>query len=74
MIYSYPLDTIKTNVQSGSSTWREMIGNRFWGTRNYRNGMKLTLFGSFAAEATNFTVYENVRIFLLGRSKGMDKL
>lgn len=60
-LYSYPFDTIKTNIQSGHKTLREMINNKFWKTANFRNGLKLSLFRSSMVDAINFTVYENLK-------------
>lgn len=60
-LYSYPVDTIKTNIQSRKKTFSEMIKNKFWNTKNFRNGLKISLARSFIVDATNFTVYENAR-------------
>lgn len=64
-LYSYPLDTIKTNIQSGKKTWHEMVRSKFWETPNFRNGLKICLISSFISEATNFVVYENLRVLLM---------
>lgn len=56
-LYTYPLDTIKTNIQSGRKNWQEMVINKFWQTSNFRNGLKISLISSFISEATNFVVY-----------------
>ena len=29
-LYAYPLDTIKTNIQSGHKTFNELVKERFW--------------------------------------------
>ena len=64
-LYTYPLDTIKTNIQSGNKGWNEMINSKFWWTSNFRNGLRISLASSFISEATNFVVYEKTRNFLL---------
>lgn len=56
-LYSYPIDTIKTNVQSGQKSYREMVQSRFWEGKPFRVGFKLSLLRSFMVDATNFTVY-----------------
>lgn len=60
-LYSYPIDTIKTNIQSGKSSFKELINNKFWRTLNFRSGLKISLIRSFVVDATNFSIYENAR-------------
>lgn len=57
MLYSYPIDTIKTNIQSGNKGFVEMLRSKFWKTSNFKNGLKISLLRSFIVDATNFTVY-----------------
>ena len=68
--YSYPFDTIKTNLQTGHKTFQEMIKSKFWNTSNFRNGLKVSLLRSFIVDATNFTVYENLSHFLFNKFNG----
>ena len=70
-LYSYPIDTIKTNLQTGHKTFDEMIKSKFWNTSNFRNGLKVSLLRSFIVDATNFTVYENVSQFLINNFNGI---
>ena len=59
-VYSYPVDTIKANIQIGHKTFREMIDSKFWLNPNFKNGFKASMLRSFIVDATNFAVYENV--------------
>lgn len=60
-LYAYPFDTIKTNVQSGKKSFKEMINARFWKLRSFRMGFYLAVVRSIMVDAINFSVYENLR-------------
>jgi hypothetical protein len=62
-LYSYPLDTIKTNIQSGKKTLDEMVKSRFWRMKSFRLGFSLAVGRAMMVDAINFTVYENCRRF-----------
>lgn len=63
-LWAYPIDTFKTNVQSGKgSTVREMIVNKFWKQRSYKQGMVVALLRGLIVDSTNLIVYERSRNF-----------
>lgn len=64
-IWAYPLDTMKTNVQSGKGvTVREMIANKFWRQKSYKQGMGIVLLRGLVVDSTNLIVYERSRNFV----------
>jgi hypothetical protein len=63
-IWGYPFDTMKTNIQSGKGTSvREMIANKFWRQKSYKQGMAIVFLRGMIADSTNLIVYERSRNF-----------
>lgn len=63
-LWAYPMDTFKTNVQSGKgSTVQEMISNKFWKQRSFRQGFGVVLLRGLIVDSTNLIVYERSRNF-----------
>jgi hypothetical protein len=63
-LWGYPFDTFKTNLQSGKGiTVREMIANKFWKQRSYKQGMVICLMRGLVVDSTNLTVYERTKNF-----------
>lgn len=62
--WGYPFDTFKTNVQSGASTVKNLIKNKFWKQKSYKQGMIICLLRGLIVDSTNLTVYQRSRNFL----------
>ena len=63
---TYPLDTIKTNMQSTlKRDAGELVRNRFWRERSFRLGFMISVLRSVIIDGTNFAVFENCRQFLV---------
>lgn len=59
--FAYPFDTIKTNVQFGKSTFKELIRDKFWRKDSFKMGFKISLMRGLSIDMTLLTVYENLR-------------
>lgn len=68
-LYTYPFDTVKTNIQSGKKTFKMLMHEKIWRTPNYSSGLKVSLLRSFIVDSVNFAVYENARHALLAGYK-----
>lgn len=64
-LWGYPFDTMKTNVQSGKSTVKSLIENKFWKQKSYKQGMGICVMRGLIVDSTNLTVYERVKNLLL---------
>lgn len=62
--WGYPFDTFKTNLQSGKDiTVKQMIANKFWKQKSYKQGMLICLMRGLIVDSTNLTVYERAKNF-----------
>ena len=64
-LWAFPLDMIKTNVQSGAKTASQMIATKYWRTKGFRQGFAINVSRSLLTDSTNFMVFENVRNLLI---------
>lgn len=60
-LWGYPIDTIKTNVQSGKATLKSLIKDRFWSQKSYKQGMVICVCRGIVVDGTNLTVYERLK-------------
>ena len=65
--FTYPLDTIKTNLQSKKTYFSEMVKAKFWKERSFVRGYKASMIRGFTMDTTALTVYENCRNYFYGR-------
>lgn len=63
-LWSYPLDTYKTHLQSGKElTIRQFLKSKFWRQKSYIQGMGIVTLRGLIVDCTNFVVYERSRNF-----------
>ena len=67
--YSYPFDTIKTNIQSREKTFLELMKTKFWLHKSYRKGLKITCCKDMIITPIYLTVYEHMRHCMLKSRK-----
>ena len=60
-VFTYPIDTIKTNLQSKPMKFKELMGTKFWRERSFINGYKAAFLRGLTMDTTALTVYENIR-------------
>ena len=63
--YSYPFDTIKTNIQSGDKTFVELMKSKFWTQKSYRTGLMVACSRNVIGSPIFLTVYENCKRSLM---------
>jgi hypothetical protein len=62
--FAYPFDTIKTNIQFGKHTLKELLADKYWQKDSFKLGFKIALMRGLAIDMVLLTVYENLRSHL----------
>ena len=60
-LFSYPFDTIKTNIQSGEKNFLELMKNKFWLQKSFRRGFMIACLKDILMTPIYLTVYENMK-------------
>jgi hypothetical protein len=57
LTFAYPFDTIKTNIQFGKNTFKELIAQKYWNRQSFGLGFKIALMRGLLIEMTALTIY-----------------
>lgn len=59
--FAYPFDTIKTNLQFGKYTLKQLIAEKYWKRDSFKLGFKISILRGLSIDMVLLTVYENLR-------------